>query len=333
MRYLLVLALLAVAIPVSARDLPPDKLFRRASPSVVQVAVPLGSGQVGNGSGVMVRDPRFGPVIVTNCHVLGKATQAFVKDTAGEVVSSRIVARDRPRDLCLLRPDDLDRLSTRPAELARVKDLEVGDRVYAIGAPHGFDLTLTDGLVSGFRDLGGARLIQSTAPISHGSSGGGLFDARGRLVGVTTMFLANSQALNFAVPVSLLSELVPYAPGRPEPVGPAFPQWRVLHSSDMEEFALDAGSIRGDQGVVSLWTRYSTTHPRTVPGVERPVAHTVAHYQIYCATRQWWFDEYVLSDLRNQVIEAGTIEKEAREDIKDGTFGHFLHANLCSAED
>lgn len=329
MRYLLVLALLGVALPATARNLPPDKMFRRASPSVVQVAVPLANSQISNGSGVMVRDSRFGVVIVTNCHVLGKATQAFVKDTAGEVVSSNLVARDRPRDLCLLRPDDLRRLSTRPAAVARPKDLEVGDRVYAIGAPHGFDLTLTDGLVSGFRDLGGARLIQSTAPISHGSSGGGLFDGRGRLVGVTTMFLANSQALNFALPISLLSELSPYVPGKVEPVGPPFPQWRVIHSSDVEEFSIDAGSIRAEQGVISLWTRYSTTQPRVVPGVERPVAYTVAHYQIYCAPRQWWFDEYVLSDQRNQVIEGGTIDKEAREDIKEGSFGHFLLVNLC----
>jgi S1-C subfamily serine protease len=76
--------------------------------------------------------------------------------------------------------------------------------VYTVGAPSGLELTLANGIVSGLRTRDHRRLIQTTAPISPGSSGGGLFDAHGNVVGITTMVLADSgrlnQALNFAIP-------------------------------------------------------------------------------------------------------------------------------------
>jgi S1-C subfamily serine protease len=82
--------------------------------------------------------------------------------------------------------------------------LEVGEKVYTLGSPVGLELTLSDGLISGRRDEDGFHYVQTTAPISPGSSGGGLFDARGNLVGVTTLVLTGrerlNQALNFAIP-------------------------------------------------------------------------------------------------------------------------------------
>lgn len=329
MRKILAVALLGTVLPAAARDLPPDKLFKRASPSVVQVAIPITEEQTGSGSGVVIRHASLGVVVATNCHVLGNATRAFIKDGDGEVVAADLAARDRPRDLCLLRPRQS--LVATPAQLANPKDLEIGDRVYAIGTPRGFSLTLSDGLVSGFRDLGGTRLIQSTAPISNGSSGGGLFDGKGRLVGVTTMFLANSQAMNFAVPASLLSSVPAYVAGAREPVGPAFPQWRVVHAAEGEEFAVDASSIRSSEGTISIWTRYRTDQARVVPGVPRPVSETIAHYQIFCEERSWWFDEYALRDAAGTLIDEDAVPEEAKEPIQDGSFGDYLHTNLCRA--
>ncbi len=78
--------------------------------------------------------------------------------------------------------------------------MKVGERAYAVGAPEGLELTLSEGLVSGLREVDDVRVIQTSAPISHGSSGGGLFDSEGRLIGVTTFFLKEGQNLNFALP-------------------------------------------------------------------------------------------------------------------------------------
>ncbi len=79
-------------------------------------------------------------------------------------------------------------------------DVKVGEHVYTIGSPKGLELTLAEGLVSSKRAIeGGSRFIQTSAPISPGSSGGGLFDAQGNLIGITTFMLRDSQNLNFAI--------------------------------------------------------------------------------------------------------------------------------------
>ena len=83
-------------------------------------------------------------------------------------------------------------------------DLEVGEPLYTLGSPSGLELSLSNGVLSGLREHDGQRLVQTTTPISPGSSGGGLFDARGNLVGITALVLVGkdriNQALNFAVP-------------------------------------------------------------------------------------------------------------------------------------
>jgi S1-C subfamily serine protease len=79
----------------------------------------------------------------------------------------------------------------------------VGEAAYTLGSPVGLELTLSNGIVSGRREEGGHRYVQTTAPISPGSSGGGLFDARGNLIGITTLALVGrehlNQSLNFAI--------------------------------------------------------------------------------------------------------------------------------------
>ncbi len=101
-------------------------------------------------------------------------------------------------DRCVLR---VRGLKLQPIKGVRpIGNLEIGEAVYAIGNPHGLERTISEGLVSGVRDLGDIRLIQTSAAISPGSSGGGLFDARGNLVGITALTLRNSQQINFAIP-------------------------------------------------------------------------------------------------------------------------------------
>jgi tetratricopeptide (TPR) repeat protein len=86
--------------------------------------------------------------------------------------------------------------------------------VYAVGAPEGFELTLSEGLISSLRPFEGVQLIQTTAPISRGSSGGGLFDAQGRLIGITTFYVKEGQNLNFALPGEWV-EALPTHPAQP----------------------------------------------------------------------------------------------------------------------
>jgi Trypsin-like peptidase domain len=78
-------------------------------------------------------------------------------------------------------------------------EVKQGDSVYALGAPRGQELSLTNGIVSGFRESDGQFLIQTTAAIAPGSSGGPLFDSSGRVIGVTTSLLSDSPGIYFSV--------------------------------------------------------------------------------------------------------------------------------------
>jgi hypothetical protein len=94
-----------------------------------------------------------------------------------------------------------------PVRVRKVVSVRVGERTYAIGSPQGLESTLSNGLVSGLLPVGKMKIVQTTAPISRGSSGGGLFDVRGALMGITTVYLKDGQNLNFAVPADQIAVL------------------------------------------------------------------------------------------------------------------------------
>lgn len=171
-----------------------EQVFRKVSPSIVVVRT--GSGQ---GSGVVVSNG----MVATNQHVVSGSSQYFV-EYAGMKYSASIAYRDPEYDLCALY---VPGLPAPVSPMVTFKSLRVGQRVYAIGAPRGLDLSITDGVVSGIRGYGSFPFIQTNAPISPGSSGGGLFDTSGRLVGITTGSLQGGQAINIAIVADLVSLL------------------------------------------------------------------------------------------------------------------------------
>lgn len=196
------LLLLASWVPgwTTAQELSPSAVFEAAAPSVVVVN---GIDQTGapllQGSGVVIGRG----VVVSNCHVFKGAKTAQVIQH-GATLSATLLHADTERDLCSF---TVPGLNAPAARLGSSSGLKVGARAYAIGAPRGFDLTLSDGLISSFRPVEGGALLQITTPISPGSSGGGLFDSTGRLIGITTMYWKDSQQINFAVPVEWVNEL------------------------------------------------------------------------------------------------------------------------------
>jgi serine protease Do len=186
----------------SATALPPEQLFERLAPSVWVVRTSDSAGKpIATGSAVVV-----GPgSLITNCHVLARASKVSV---ARENVSygATLEHPDAVRDLCLLKVANF----TAPAvTVAGTETLKVGSRVYAIGNPRGLETTISDGLLSGIRRSATDELValQVSVPISPGSSGGGLFDAQGRLIGITTFMLRDAQNVNFALPASWIAEV------------------------------------------------------------------------------------------------------------------------------
>jgi len=84
---------------------------------------------------------------------------------------------------------------------------EIGEKIYAVGNPKGLNGTFSEGIVSGIRDIGNNQLLQITAPISPGSSGGPVLNTYGQVVGVAFASFSEGQNLNFAIPVKYLSAL------------------------------------------------------------------------------------------------------------------------------
>ena len=182
----------------SASDQPlePSEIFRRVAGSVYAVVAMKGlnrsDAEASLGSAVAVSNS----TLITNCHLVAGAEHIMVKQANGQTTAT-LVKADPISDRCVI---EVEGTTVDPVSGVRAfADLSVGERVYTIGTPGGLERTLGDGLVSGLRVSDDLKLIQTSAPISPGSSGGGLFDARGNLVGITTFLLRDAQALNFAI--------------------------------------------------------------------------------------------------------------------------------------
>jgi S1-C subfamily serine protease len=172
------------------------ELFQRLSPSVLMVEAFTARG-VGQGSAVAITRTEA----LTNCHVVEGALKIVVKQEKKEFVA-QVKRADPVSDRCVLFV--AEPVLTPIGGVRAFDTLTVGEPLFTIGAPSGFDLTLSDGILSGRREASGRSFVQTTAPVSPGSSGGGLFDARGNLVGITTLVVVGAeklnQALNFAIP-------------------------------------------------------------------------------------------------------------------------------------
>ncbi|MCK9685592.1 S1C family serine protease [Scleromatobacter humisilvae] len=219
--------LLACAgLATGARALTPAEFFARVSPSVWLVQTYEKSGAyIAQGSAVVIAPD----TLITNCHVLSKAKSFdVIHDNLAYV--GHLDKWDPARDICQI--TTAAHLNAPAVPLADTSQLVVGQPVYALGNPKGLDLTLSNGLLSALRRDEMRRLtsIQTNAPISHGSSGGGLFDADGRLIGITTFNVDDGQNLNFALPVDFIRELparhLALLQGRPMPVSPVPPPSR-----------------------------------------------------------------------------------------------------------
>jgi hypothetical protein len=144
--------------------------------------------------------------IVTNLHVVREAKTIAAKLWNGSFLPiDQVTGVAQDSDLILLKADAQDLPS---AQTAPVNSIAVGDTVIAIGNPLGLESALSTGVISGFRDISGlGHAIQTTAPISQGSSGGGLFDRQGWLAGITSSTLVEGQNLNFAIPIEVVNNI------------------------------------------------------------------------------------------------------------------------------
>jgi len=116
-----------------------------------------------------------------------------------------IVGIDSKRDLVIL---SVPNLKAPLLQLGDSSQVAVGDEIYAVGNPQGLEGTFSQGIVSSLRQIGSDHILQITAPISPGSSGGPILNSHGKVIGVAVATFKGGQNLNFAIPVSHLSALL-----------------------------------------------------------------------------------------------------------------------------
>lgn len=195
--------LLALALVVmgaqEALALSGSQVYERVKDSVVVVMAYDRAGKaVGLGSGVALPSGE----IVTNYHVV-KTGVRYKVGQRGKTAPASLKGSNPDNDLALLLAPGL---TAAPARLGQASRLKVGEQGFAVGSPQGLELSLSEGIVSQLRG-GPPPLIQTTVAISPGSSGGGLFNDQGELVGIMTFQLKEGQNLNFAVPVEWVGQL------------------------------------------------------------------------------------------------------------------------------
>jgi S1-C subfamily serine protease len=161
-------------------------------PAIVEIrsSKGLGSGFVIDSSGL----------IVTNAHVLGEDDTVKVRFDVSDIVQATVLKRDRVRDVALIK---VERRAGLKSLALRGGKPTLTEKVYAIGSPLGFSQTVSEGIVSGYRPdtASGLDMIQATAPISPGNSGGPLVDASGNVIGIATKYATGGQNLNFFIPI------------------------------------------------------------------------------------------------------------------------------------
>lgn len=184
-------------------------------PSVVSISVKKRNGSntmepIGAGSGFVIAPDGY---ILTNSHVVADAHGLDVTFTEGETLEATLVGLDAATDLALIR---VPQSGLAYAALMDPPDLQVGQLVIAMGNPLGFQSTVSTGVVSAIgralRAQNGcliADIIQHTAPLNPGNSGGPLLNSRGKVIGVNTAIIAAAQGIGFSVPATTARWVVP----------------------------------------------------------------------------------------------------------------------------
>lgn len=176
----------------------PGDIYKKSSPSVVLIETYGDDGKVsGAGSGFLVSaDGR----ILTNFHVIAHSKHATVRLANEDAYDSvEVIDVDKRKDIALIK---IKAVNQPFVNLGHSHAAQVGDKLYTLGNPLGvFQNTLSDGILSGIRQMDGYKLFQLSAPISLGSSGSPVFNSSGDVIAIVEATMSEGQNLNFAIPI------------------------------------------------------------------------------------------------------------------------------------
>lgn len=215
-----------------------QEIAKRAFASTVLLVMEDANGQpLLLGSGFFVRDGE----VASNLHVVDGAAKGYAKIVGQKAKYDieGITAVNSERDLVVLR---ISGARASVLSLGSSDAVQVGETVYAVGNPQGLEGTFSQGIVSSIREVGIDKILQITAPISPGSSGGPVLNGKGEVIGVSVATFKGGQNLNFAIPSNYLKALL-------ENEGPAKPLAQTKQTKAQRSILADLGG-RSTEGVV-----------------------------------------------------------------------------------
>lgn len=210
-----------LAAPEDAMSLP--DIYDKVAPSVVGVSCTLRNGSA-TGTGIIISEDGY---IITNAHVVEDAVSVMIVDSEMNEYSAEIIGSDAQTDIAVLK---IDETGLTPCEFGSSSNIRIGELTVVIGNPLGFELygSMSSGIISGLNrsiTIGEKKmtLIQTTASITNGNSGGPLINAYGQVIGITSAKVASiyGENLGFAIPIDnaipIINDLMKYGyvTGRP----------------------------------------------------------------------------------------------------------------------
>ena len=235
-------------IPVAPALMPPE-IASIALESTVLINVTTANGRQGLGSGFVVGEEQ----IATNYHVIEgmvRGTVQLVNENM-EYPIGAVLGVDRARDLAVI---EVSGLRAPVLPFGDSDAVRVGQAVYAVGNPRGLEGTFSPGVISAIRPEGNSlvagKVLQITAPISPGSSGGPVLDSNAEVIGIAVGQTVNGQNLNYAIPVNYLKELLKgieegtVLPPITEPTTDSFIYWTDWGTNRIQRANLDGSNVQ-----------------------------------------------------------------------------------------
>lgn len=187
---------------------------------------------IARGSAVAISEQ----LLVTNCHIALSGDYLLVKlPNVKKPKPARLYYKNEKRDLCLI---DVPGVNFNPVNIRGSSDVKIGEIVYAVGNPKGTEKTLSKGIISNRHKVKGGLWLQTDAAIYFGSSGGGLFDENGNLIGITTKMGGN---FGFAMPTEWIIEVA----SLPRQKGLDKPMKQMKTASRGRHYSINPAAIKG----------------------------------------------------------------------------------------
>ena len=286
-------------------------MVKRIEPSVVVILTYDEKGEaLGQGSGFFISQDGD---VITNRHVLSGAIRAEVKIAEGKVYPvMQVRAEDTEGDLLRLSVDI-------PEEAVHFLTIststpQAGEQVFIIGNPLGLEKTVSDGIISAVREVPGfGRIIQTTAPVSPGSSGSPVININGEVIGVATFIIIEGQNLNFAIPGERIARLTPDK-------GKTLAEWEAGGTDG-------TSSAEGfySTGLSYLWVEeYEEALLYFEEAVEKDPDYVEAYFQIgYCNTELGRYEEAIEAYKQAIRLEPDDAEAHYGLGVSYGLLGRY----------